>query len=161
MLHMFMFLVRFRCFSERDAKLLQQNMVDHFFYDAEDRMVLNHRMNARGTRNKYLKDIFLQWRGCVAAYDEGIIRGDTFLAAAIWRNVFKADEDIDFGKLALTVSYVRRFLSTLDKLSDDDIIAADVELTHPREEFTLVGSRSKLLSQQLEKTPPKGAAAKA
>ena len=123
-------------------------------------MVLNHRMNARGTRNKYLKDIFIQWRGCIAAYDEGIIRGDTFLAAAIWRNVFKADGDIDFGKLALTVSYMRRFLSTLDKLSDADIIAADVELTHPREEYTLVGSRSKLLSQRLDKASAQGAAAK-
>ncbi|KAK5141201.1 Serine carboxypeptidase 3, partial [Cryomyces antarcticus] len=67
-------------------------------------MATYHGMVARGTRNKYLKDLFIQWRGVLAAYDEGLIRGDAVMAAAVWRNVFKGDENVDAEKLALIVA---------------------------------------------------------
>lgn len=130
-------------------------MLDHFFYDAEDRMVLNHRMNARQTRNKYLKDVLLQWRGCIAAYDEGIIRGDAYLASAVWRNVFKADPEIDMSKLATTVSYMRRFLRTLDKTTDEELMLANVELMHPKEEARLVSQKSPTMALPFS-TPTSG-----
>ncbi|TAQ87717.1 hypothetical protein B7494_g3949 [Chlorociboria aeruginascens] len=100
MLHMYLFTVRFRCFPAASMEVWQQHLIDHFFHDAEDRMVVNHKMTARGTRNRYLKDLFVQWRGLIAAYDEGIIKGDTVLAAAVWRNMFKADENVDVRHLA-------------------------------------------------------------
>lgn len=37
-----------------------------------------------------MKDMLEQYRGSVAAYDEGLVSGDAVLAAAIWRNVFGA-----------------------------------------------------------------------
>lgn len=37
-----------------------------------------------------MTDMLEQYRGSVAAYDEGLVAGDPVLAAAIWRNVFGA-----------------------------------------------------------------------
>jgi cytochrome b pre-mRNA-processing protein 3 len=108
MLHMYLIAARFRCFPTlSQTQTWQQHLLDHFFYDAENRMMVNHNMHARGTRNKYLKDLFIQWRGLLAAYDEGIYKGDAVLAAAIWRNVFKANEDVDIKALAQIVSYIQ------------------------------------------------------
>lgn len=90
-------------------------------------MVKQHNMVARAVRNKYLKDLFVQWRGLQAGYDEGLIRGDAVLATAIWRNVFKADQDIDFRGVAEVVSYVRNILKTLGDMGDEQ--AASGELT--------------------------------
>lgn len=37
-----------------------------------------------------MRDYLEQYHGAVTAYDEGLLRGDAVLAAAIWRNVFGA-----------------------------------------------------------------------
>lgn len=36
----------------------------------------------------YMKDMLEQYHGSIAAYDEGLVRGDAVLAAALWRNMF-------------------------------------------------------------------------
>jgi len=135
-------------------------MLDHFFYDAENKMVLNHRMNASGTRNKYLKDLFVQWRGLLAAYDEGIAKNDAVLASAIWRNVFKASEDVDIKRLAQTVSYMRRTLAGLDSAGDEKVMQASMEFGSPESEGELVGLKSKMMDTPFEKTPVKTLPAK-
>jgi cytochrome b pre-mRNA-processing protein 3 len=38
----------------------------------------------------YMRDMFHQYRGAVAALDEGIMGSDAVLAAAVWRNLFGA-----------------------------------------------------------------------
>jgi cytochrome b pre-mRNA-processing protein 3 len=35
-----------------------------------------------------MKDVLEQYHGSISAYDEGLIKGDAVLAAAIWRNIF-------------------------------------------------------------------------
>ena len=84
-------------------------------------MTVLHNMSARGIRNRYLKDLFIQWRGTLAAYDEAAVKGDAWLAAAVWRNLFKADEDVDWEKVALVVSYMRRMVRALDKVSVEQL----------------------------------------
>ncbi|RAL59531.1 hypothetical protein DID88_006525 [Monilinia fructigena] len=133
----------------------QQHLLDHFFYDAENKMIINHNMHARGTRNKYLKDMFVQWRGLLAAYDEGLAKGDAVLAAAVWRNVFKANEDIDIKGLAMIVSYMRGTLQKLEKLTDDDIMSGRLTFSNPAEEASLVGIKSKMMDLPFEKAPGK------
>ena len=54
-----------------------------------------HDMGSSSIRQRYLKDLFVQWRGVILAYDEGLVKGDAVLAAAVWRNLFKAREDVD------------------------------------------------------------------
>ena len=145
MLHMYVLFARYRKFSAVEATLWQQHLLDHFFYDAENRMAMYHNMNARGTRNKYLKDMFIQWRGLLAAYDEGIAKGDAVLASAVWRNVFKAKEDVDLKALAYIVSYMRRLLSGLDSVPDDILINEVVVFGSPESEEQVVRLRSAMI----------------
>jgi cytochrome b pre-mRNA-processing protein 3 len=160
MLHMYLLVVRFRCFEPSISQTWQQHILDHFFYDAENKMVLNHGMHARGTRNKYLKDMFVQWRGLLAAYDEGIAKNDAVLAAAVWRNVFKASEDVDIARLAQIVSYMRRTLAGLDGLDDLKVMEVLVRFGSPEGEGELVGRKSKMMDLPFERAsgpplPPK------
>lgn len=90
-------------------------------------MITSHRMDARSIRNKYLKDLFLQWRGLVAGYDEGLARGsDAVLATAVWRNIFKADQEVDLRNLAQVVSYLRGILNGLEGMEDEGIVGGEV-----------------------------------
>ena len=155
MLHMYLLSARLRCFPAHSAQTWQQHLLDHFFYDAENRMTINHNMHARGTRNKYLKDMFIQWRGLLAAYDEGLAKGDAVLAAAVWRNVFKANEDVDIKILAQIVSYMRRVLRALDAVSDDKVMQAGLQFMNPKEESKVVGLKSPMMDLAFEKAPGK------
>lgn len=109
-------------------------------------MVVSHNMHARGTRNGYLKDLFVQWRGVCAAYDEGVVKGDAVLAAAVWRNVFKGDEEVDVKKLAVVVSYLRRTLRGLEGVSDEVMRSGDIVFGDPGVEAGLVGQKSPMMS---------------
>lgn len=108
-------------------------------------MTTNHNMHARGTRNRYLKDLFIQWRGLLAAYDEGLVKGDPVLAAAIWRNIFKADEEVDVEKVVMVVSYMRRVLYSLDALPHESLQYEAISFGNPSQEAVLVGRRSKMM----------------
>jgi cytochrome b pre-mRNA-processing protein 3 len=87
-----------------------------------------HGLTSRSIRNKFLKDLFIQWRGVLAAYDEGLIKGDAVLGAAIWRNLWKASyngpdgKEIDWEKVARVVAYMRRVTSELAKLDEGELI---------------------------------------
>jgi len=155
MLHMYLLSVRFRCFPADVSQPWQQHLLDHFFYDAEMKMEVNHGMHARGTRNKYLKDLFVQWRGLLAAYDEGITKGDAVLAAALWRNVFKANEEVDIKGLAQIVSFMRKSLQGLEKMSDEEITSGRLSFSSPKAEETAVKLRSKMMELPFEKASGK------
>ncbi|KAF2653216.1 ubiquinol cytochrome-c reductase assembly protein Cbp3 [Lophiostoma macrostomum CBS 122681] len=122
-IHMYMLQVRIRMFPEEHADLWIQHLTNHAFYGAEDRLVIWHKLNSNSVRQKYLKDIFAQWRAVLLSYDEGVYKGDAMLAAAVWRNLLGGKEDVDFQKLAQVVSYMRKEIRALDKASDDDIAA--------------------------------------
>lgn len=143
-LHMYALTVRMRAFPAMHVSTWHQHLLDHFFYNAEERMISSHRISARSVRNKYLKDLFVQWRGLTAAYDEGLARGsDAVLATAVWRNVFKADEEIDLRSLGLVVSYLRGTLKGLESIEDESIAGGRVvfgDLASQREGI-LVASR--------------------
>ncbi|KAK5005450.1 hypothetical protein LTR28_007710 [Elasticomyces elasticus] len=146
-LHMYLLTVRLRTFPAAHAKHWHQNLVDHFFYAAEDRMATLHRMAARGVRNKYLKDFSVVWRGVIAAYDEGIVKGDAVLAAAVWRNVFKADREVDVRKIAVVVAYMRRMLSMLDGLDDAVVAGGEVVFADPGAGWKDVGAPSAMMKK--------------
>jgi cytochrome b pre-mRNA-processing protein 3 len=151
---MYLLSARFRDFKT-DPTPWQQHLLDHFSYDAENKMTTLHNMEARGTRNKYLKDLYVQWRGLLAAYDEGLAKGDAVLAAAVWRNVFKANEDVNIKGLALVVSYMRRTLKGLDELPDEKVMLAEVGFGSPKAEEAVVKIRSPMLDLPFEKAQGK------
>lgn len=148
-LHMYALTARLRKFPAQHVRIWEQNLLDHFFYAAEDRMAMWHGMAARGIRNKYLKDLWVQWRGVLVSYDEGLIKGDAVLAAAVWRNVFQAREDVDIADVAAVVSYLRRELSRLDKLPDSHISTGDIKFVDPAAEQRVV---AELKSSNMEKS---------
>lgn len=151
MLHMYLLTARLRCYPKGEAQIWQQHLLDHFFADAENKMAVYHNMHTRGVRNKYLKDLFVQWRGLLAAYDEGVFKGDAVLASAIWRNVFKATEDIDIRRLAQIVSFMRRSLQTLDSLPDDQLVR--VKFAGPEQDGNIVRLKSPMMDVPFQKVP--------
>lgn len=118
-------------------------------------MAVNHGMHARGTRNKYLKDMFVQWRGLLAAYDEGLAKNDAVLAAAVWRNVFKASENVDIVKLAQIVSYMRRTLAGIDSVDDQKFMTGRMLFGNPADEEKLVSLKSKMMDLPPDQAPGK------
>ncbi|KAK5135530.1 hypothetical protein LTR08_005165 [Meristemomyces frigidus] len=125
-LHMYLLTVRLRCFPKEHAGIWHQNLLDHFFYAAEDRMAVWHGMTSRTVRNKHLKDLWLQWRGLLLSYDEGLIKGDAVLATAIWRNLFKSSEEADIADVALVTAYMRKQLKRLEGMEDQVFAAGEV-----------------------------------
>jgi cytochrome b pre-mRNA-processing protein 3 len=147
MLHMYILTTRIRCFPSLAApQTYLQHLLDHFFYDAENRMAVSHNMHARGMRNRYLKDLVVQWRGLLVAYDEGLVKGDAMLAAAVWRNVFKGEEEVDVRKVATVVSYMRRTLKALEGVRDETVQTGEVVFGDPGREAVLVGQKSPMMS---------------
>ncbi|KAI5852659.1 ubiquinol-cytochrome C chaperone-domain-containing protein [Morchella snyderi] len=145
-LHMWMLVVRFRAFEQPESvQTWQQHFVDHFFYDSEGKMIQDYKLTAGGQRKKYLKDLYAQYRGMIAGYDEGLVKGDAVLAAAVWRNVFDADPDVDVELLAVVTSYVRRCVAGLDKVEDDVVHAGKIKFGLPMDEEPVVRMRSKYL----------------
>ncbi|KAL9039361.1 MAG: hypothetical protein Q9180_002575 [Flavoplaca navasiana] len=122
-----------------------QHLLDHFFYSAEDRLVREHNIQARSLRNKYLKDLFTQWRGLLAGYDEGLVKGDAVLATAVWRNVFGGKEDVDLVGLGEVVSYMRGVLKGLDEMEDEVVADGEIQFGDPRSQRKVVEVRSKML----------------
>lgn len=128
---MYLLTVRFRAFQKHEtAHEYSRNLVDHFSHTAEVRMDILHGLTQRPIRVKYLKDLFLQWRGVLIAYDEGLVKGDAVLGAAVWRNLFKGSatgpdgKEVDWTQVARIVAYMRRVLNELAAVDDASLVAA-------------------------------------
>lgn len=118
MLHLYLVNARIRML-ERDAyRSWQQQLIDHFFFECEKKMHIDHNITSSALRQRYLKDIFVQWRGLLLAYDEGLIKGDAVLASAVWRNLFKGDPEVDPRALVAIVGWMRSGLASLEGASD-------------------------------------------
>lgn len=142
---MYLLTVRIRAFPPTHAPTWHQHLLDHFFYMAEDRMVTLHGINVQSLRNKYLKDLFTQWRGLLAGYDEGLAKGDdAVLATALWRNVFGADQDVDLTLLGAVLSYTRGVLAGLDYMTNNVLMTGEVAFGDPASQLqeVLVQSRT-------------------
>ncbi|KNG85497.1 ubiquinol-cytochrome C chaperone, partial [Aspergillus nomiae NRRL 13137] len=128
-LHMYLLTVRLRVLPSYESfQTYSRHLIDHFSHNAEHRMDVLHGFTSRTIRNKFLKDLFIQWRGVLAAYDEGLVKGDAVLGAAIWRNLWKANhtgpdgKELDWTKIALVVAYMRRVTSELSQVSEADLV---------------------------------------
>ena len=82
-----------RALDKGRVKVWQQHFIDHFFYDAEEKMIKRYGIKRAGERTGYMKDLYHQYRGMTAAFDEGLMKGDAILATAIWRYVFLGNPD--------------------------------------------------------------------
>ncbi|KAL1958091.1 hypothetical protein VTO42DRAFT_5131 [Malbranchea cinnamomea] len=129
-LHMYLLTVRIRNFPQHEVvQEFSRSLVDHFSHEAENRMDIMHGITQRPIRVKYLKDLFLQWRGILVAYDEGLIKGDAVLGAAVWRNLFKGaatgpdGKEINWAHIARVVAYMRRVINQLAAVDDAALVS--------------------------------------
>lgn len=106
-----------------------------------------HRITVARVRTRYLKDLFEQWRGVIAAYDEGLVKGDAVLAAAVWRNVFRGAEDVDPVRLAMVVSYLRREVARVARLPEHVIASGHIGFGSPGDEKSTVLMESRLMKE--------------
>lgn len=153
-LHMYILTVRIRLFPAEHAPTWQQHLIDHFSFAAEQKMEQQHAITSGSIRSRYLKDLFIQWRGILAAYDEGLVKGDAVMAAAVWRNIFKGAEDVDPVQLATVVSYLRREIARVGALPDDLIANGVVDFGDPSAENSAVVMKSKLMDAPFKNTKP-------
>lgn len=124
-LHMYILMVRLRAVdTAADLHDYHRYLIEHFSRAAEDKMLILHNISAQSIRSKYLKDLFMQWRGVLASYDEGLIKGDAVLAAAVWRNLFRGQEDVDWEKVATVVAFMRRTIRKVGLYRFDDLITS-------------------------------------
>ncbi|KAG0253106.1 Protein cbp3, mitochondrial [Mortierella polycephala] len=130
-LHVWLLMVRIR--AENHGKVFQQQLVNHFFHDIEDRMRYNHKISSGRIITTYMHDFLAQFHGGVLAYDEGMCKDDPIMAAALWRNLFTSSGTP--AQIAILVDYVRKELQVLDTMSSDDFL----------ESRTLFGTRAPAL----------------
>lgn len=121
MLHLYLVVVRLRCLEKQAWQAWQTQLVNHFFQHAEDLMEANHGMS-RMIRSRHLNSLFQTWRGVILAYDEGLVKGDAVMAAAVWRNVFRSSEDVDMRHVAAIVAWMRMTLRGLDEMLDPALL---------------------------------------
>ena len=87
---MWLLIVRFRALPPNEAKVYTQEIVNHFFLDAESRMRDRFGISTSRLVKGYMRDLHQQQRGSVLGFDEGLAHSesDARLAAALWRNVW-------------------------------------------------------------------------
>ncbi|KOS17922.1 CBP3-like protein [Escovopsis weberi] len=136
MLHLYLINCRIRMLDRDAYRNWQQQLIDHFFFDCEKKMHIDHSITSSALRQRYLKDIFVQWRGLLLAYDEGLIKGDAVLASAVWRNLFKGSPSVDPRALLAIVGWMRSGLMALEGAPDAALTDAAFEvLDRPVETF--------------------------
>ncbi|GAA6027527.1 hypothetical protein JCM8097_007906 [Rhodosporidiobolus ruineniae] len=89
-LHVWLLTVRLRSLPDPIGRTYQQELINHMFIDLELRMRGPYAVSQSRLIKGYMRDLLEQYHGAIAAYDEGLVRGDAVLAAALWRNVFGA-----------------------------------------------------------------------
>ncbi|KAK0623021.1 ubiquinol-cytochrome C chaperone-domain-containing protein [Immersiella caudata] len=124
MLHLYLVVARLRGCDPEVFKSWEAQLADHFFHKAEARMGVEHEITSGMMRQRYLKDLFVQWRGLIMAYDEGVAKGDAVLASAVWRNLYKGRENVDVTMVAGIVNFIRKALALQDNMDDDQFVAA-------------------------------------
>ncbi|EPS38219.1 hypothetical protein H072_7971 [Dactylellina haptotyla CBS 200.50] len=145
-LHVWMLMVRIRHLEPRArAKMWQQNLINHYYFDIEELLTKRHMVSSNSRRQKTMKELYEGFRYMILTFDEALIRGDAWMAQAVWRCLYVSKEDMDMQKLAIITSYIRRILSGLEKLDEETILSAQVFFGNPMDELPVVERFSEIL----------------
>lgn len=150
-LHVWLLFIRMRAMPFKIGKNYQQKITDKLFKDIELRLSEEMNVLSGQIRDTYMKDFHSQMLGMIFSLDEAFAqKSDDVLAAAIWRNIFNGDKNIDIVKLEAVVRYVRMQLYVLDNISDRAFGFGDFEFVGPNETVELLSKEDK--SQLLKMT---------
>ncbi|KAI5956880.1 CBP3 [Candida jiufengensis] len=117
-LHYWILSVRMRALPFKYSRQYQQKLIDRIFTDLESRMTTELGIKSGRLIEGYSKDYHSQLLGAVLSYDEGLMSDDITLAAALWRNIFNANENVDVRHIEALLVYVRSQLYVLNKMTD-------------------------------------------
>jgi cytochrome b pre-mRNA-processing protein 3 len=129
--------VRIRHMPREMSRHWIELLTNHFFWNAEKTLDFEHKIDATN-RKKTLGDFFEIWRGTILAYDEGLMKGDAVMAAAVWRQLFGASGEVDPVKIALVVAYIRKELARVGNLSDKTLANGYVGFGEPVSETDIL-----------------------
>ena len=87
-MHVFLLMSRFRALPREEARTYAQELINHFFIDTESRMRERFGVQTARLVKGYMRDLHVQHRGAMLAYDEGLATDDVRLSGAVWRNVW-------------------------------------------------------------------------
>ncbi len=128
-LHVWLLLARFRALNnETAATSFAQELINHFFIDAESRMREKFGVQTARLVKGYMRDMHTQQRGALIGLDQGIATtdSDVHLAQALWRNLWGA------GGFEGDVGGVKRKVKGIDKTEkgedDSEEGAAEMKL---------------------------------
>ncbi|KAF8579279.1 hypothetical protein K439DRAFT_1394760 [Ramaria rubella] len=90
-LHVWLVTVRLRALPPSHGRPFVQALIDHFFFDVEDRLrtVLGKKAPERLV-TRHMKIFREQWAGLGIACDIALLTGDKDMASAMWRNLLGA-----------------------------------------------------------------------
>ena len=143
-LHVWLLFVRMRAMPFKMGKNYQQKLVDKLFKDIEMRLSEEMNVLSGQIRDSYMKDFHSQMLGMIFSLDEAFAqKSDDVLAAAVWRNVFNGDKNIDIVKLEAVIRYIRMQLYVLDSISDRAFGFGDFEFVGPNETVDLLTAEDK------------------
>jgi cytochrome b pre-mRNA-processing protein 3 len=128
-LHIHLLLTRFRALSTaKVAANYSQELINHFFIDAESRMRVRFGVQTSRLVKGYMKEMHTQQRGAILSLDEALAvsalgtlerekqaDADAVLASALWRNIWGA------GGWGEGVGGVRRKVLGVDRPDDKKI----------------------------------------
>lgn len=84
------------------------------------------------------------------------MKGDAVLATAVWRNVFRADEEVDLRRLGEVMSYMRGVLRGLEEMPDEGVAGGEVVFGDPGSEREGVLRMSRGLDEGLKDVVAEG-----
>ena len=85
-LHVWILACRFRALQPPLGKAYIQHLLNVFFEDIEARMRL-YGVKYGTVVARFSRDLLHKYHGTALSYEEGLIKGDTAMAAALWRNL--------------------------------------------------------------------------
>mmetsp|Transcript_20026 Transcript_20026/g.31376 ORF Transcript_20026/g.31376 Transcript_20026/m.31376 type:complete len:328 (-) Transcript_20026:4-987(-) len=118
--HFWMTSVVLRGIEGRDAVQYNKGIYEMFWNELEERILDGGVRDVWGTSfiiDRRLKQYLNVYLGIMLALDEGLVRGDTVLAEAIWRNVLIGDHHTS-QTAEFLVQYARQQIATIKKHED-------------------------------------------
>jgi hypothetical protein len=103
--------------SEGDAGIeMRQEIFNHLWVDVEIQLM---RAGVKHNVGGIVKNLLAGYYGQTLGYDEGISKGDVWLASALWRNVVKSGDLVGLEDLT---NYVRRNLGHVEGVERADLL---------------------------------------
>lgn len=151
-LHVWLLFARMRAMPHEIGRNYQQKLTDALFKDIEMRLSEEMNVMSGQIRDSYMKDFHSQMMGMIFSLDEALARqNDDVMAAALWRNIFNGDKNVDLVKLEALVRYVRMQLYVLDSIPDRAFAFGDFEFLSPNETVELLNAEDRAAMEKMVK----------